>query len=69
MKEVGILDALTSNSLHTESWLHLSHAIQPLNDGPKKEKKKEKRKKSSKKEIHTRFPLALTQATAAPRRE
>ena len=67
-------DALTSNSLHTESWLHLSHAIQPLNDGPGKKKKKEKkrkkeRKKSSKKEIHTRFPLARTQATAAPRRE
>lgn len=50
------LDALTSNSLHTESWLHLSHAIQPLNDGPwnnqkkkKGEKKEKKRRKSSKK--------------------
>lgn len=35
----------------------------------KRRKKKKKRKKSSKKEIHTRFPVALTQATAAPRRE
>lgn len=67
---------LTSNSLHTESWLHLSHAIQPLNDGPgfqtKKGGKKKKKKKSKfkkKKEIHTRFPVARTPATAAPRRE
>lgn len=67
---------LTSNSLHTESWLHLSHAIQPLNDGPGlqtkkkggKEKKKKKTKFKKKKEIHTRFPVALAPATAAPRR-
>ena len=59
LKEVGFFlfiyfffkDALTSNSLHTESWLHLSHAIQPLNDGPGKKKKKEKKKKKRKKKI------------------
>ena len=70
------LRMLTSNSLHTESWLHLSHAIQPLNDGPgfqtkrggEKEKKKKKKKKTKfkkKEEIHTRFPVAVTRATAA----
>lgn len=45
-----VLDALTSNSLHTESWLHLSHAIQALNDDPGNKKRKggEKRKKRRK---------------------
>lgn len=50
-RQVVFLDALTSNSLHTESWLHLSHAIQPLNDGPgiqKRKKKRQKRKKRRK---------------------
>lgn len=77
-REVGFLDVLTSNSLHTESWLHLSHAIQPLNDGPgifnkKKKKKKGGKKKKKKeiklkkkKEIHTRFPSRARTGNCCP---
>lgn len=65
MTEVGFLDALTSNSLHTESWLHLSHAIQPLNDGPKNYKKKKKKKKErnrvKKKSTHASHSLSHSQ--------
>lgn len=52
VNKLGIFHVLTSNSLHTESWLHLSHAIQALNDGP--ENKKKKKEIKQKKEIHTR---------------
>ena len=65
VKEVGFLDALTSNSLHTESWLHLSHAIQPLNDGSVKEKRKKKEKKErnqvKKKSTHASHSLSHRQ--------
>lgn len=60
--KLDILELLTSNSLQTESWLHLSHAIQALNDGPK-ETKKEIRQK----EIHSRSTRSRTGYCPLPR--